>query len=310
MKVDRVFRSVATWASSAAVGQQAFGQPSGASVPELLEALVMQDDRLHSALPLQQVRDKVRLLSVLIAHVALKVPVQQSGKRIWQARGVLRPAEFVQFAMVFIGGAAWRSRPSWWSSCLKWMLSGTHCGCCLVRPFAEHSPGDGIARRPLSQASATATAVLAGAAEAQSYFRLRAQKFQEVVQDSHGTHIPFEARAAACVLFWLPRLLDIARGINRFDDNADEEYLAESLNDMTLLQPVLKWLNEALPQFRWPPRASMQAQYVMLIRCWRCIIRKSAAAMSEVWRVEEQGARFDWRLVQEQPDTQAFRPFP
>ena len=271
--------------------QRASSKPSAQ-----MRALVLQDEAVLKAPSIHTIVLKIRFLHGLLEHVCFLCPVQTNDRRRWLRGGFLAVHDFMAFAVAFIGASLWRTLPEFWRAYFSWTLAGCHDGCCLVTPFRLREHAEGLRRRPRHLALSAAEAVLSGVLHAQAYFRKRFFRFDQVVRDSHGTHMPLSVREAVCVMWWLPELLQVG-DLPRIDDWEHLRTLGELQADMALLSPVLSWASRMLPMFRWPSQDSVYFQYLLLVRTWRARLREDVELQGLVWERSRGTTTFSWPLV-------------
>ncbi|CAE8608811.1 unnamed protein product [Polarella glacialis] len=130
--------------------------------------------------------------------------------------------------------------------------------------------------------------VVPAVSKTMSYFAALAGKFEVTVLQSHGTHIPFEVRGAATLLFWAPDIL--ANPVN-----ANGSFELGDLAGMQLLGSFRQWVSKMIPTYYWPGDDVLLEQYRVLTRAWKQAVLDDLAVKADVWETRVDGTfAFCW----------------
>ena len=168
------------------------------------------------------------------------------------------------------------------------VLCGLFHGCSLSKFGVLQGSAEAWQSRRAVAAIRAADEVAPAVSKTMSYFAALAGKFEVTVLQSHGTHIPFEVRGAATLLFWAPDIL--ANPVN-----ANGSFELGDLAGMQLLGTVRQWVSKMIPTYYWPGDDVLLEQYRVLTRAWKQAVLDDLAVKADVWETRVDGTfAFCW----------------
>ncbi|CAE8602529.1 unnamed protein product [Polarella glacialis] len=266
---QRVFRPARSWGTQALAAAGAPGVL--ANMRHRLDALGLRQPGAQPQ-PLEALLAMARIGAELAQHL---VGWRNDGAQLGAVRsGWLEPKEWLAAIFAVLPAAV--------------VLCGLFHGCSLSKFGVLQGSAEAWQSRRAVAAIRAADEVVPAVSKTMSYFAALAGKFEVTVLQSHGTHIPFEVRGAATLLFWAPDIL--ANPVN-----ANGSFELGDLAGMQLLGTVRQWVSKMIPTYYWPGDDVLLEQYRVLTRAWKQAVLDDLAVKADVWETRVDGTfAFCW----------------
>ncbi|CAE8627628.1 unnamed protein product [Polarella glacialis] len=266
---QRVFRPARSWGTQALAAAGAPGVL--ANMRHRLDALGLRQPGAQPQ-PLEALLAMARIGAELAQHL---VGWRNDGAQLGAVRsGWLEPKEWLAAIFAVLPAAV--------------VLCGLFHGCSLSKFGVLQGSAEAWQSRRAVAAIRAADEVVPAVSKTMSYFAALAGKFEVTVLQSHGTHIPFEVRGAATLLFWAPDIL--ANPVN-----ANGSFELGDLAGMQLLGSVRQWVSKMIPTYYWPGDDVLLEQYRVLTRAWKQAVLDDLAVKADVWETRVDGTfAFCW----------------